>query len=76
MIPGFSVTASADVEGSACAIDGNTLGFSNQRLRLHGIDVHKRNQKCWLEGTQWLCDGESLRTLQNLSYGAVVKCQK
>ena len=61
---------------SARAIDGDTLEFSDQRVRLHGIDAPERNQKCWLEGSKWLCGEESLRTLQNLIDGAVVKCQK
>ncbi len=76
LIPGFSFPTSADVKGSARAIDGDTLGFSDQRVRLHGIDAPERNQKCWLEGSKWLCGEESLRTLQNLIDGAVVKCQK
>tara|TARA_Y100001934_G_scaffold242203_1_gene297796 strand:+ start:2887 stop:3516 length:630 start_codon:yes stop_codon:yes gene_type:complete len=73
---GFSIPASADVKGSARAIDGDTLEFSDQRVRLQGIDAPELNQKCWLEGSKWPCGKESSRALQNLIDGAVVRCQK
>ena len=76
LIPGFSIPASADVIGSVRAIDGDTLEFSDQRVRLHGIDAPELHQKCWLEGSKWACGEESLRALQNLIDGADVKCQK
>ena len=45
-------------------------------MRIHGIDAPERNQKCWLEGLEWLCGKESSHALQNLIEGAIVKCQK
>ena len=72
----FSVPAFADIGESARAIDGDTLDFSGQRVRLHGIDAPERNQKCWVGGSEWLCGQESTRALQNLIDGTVIKCRK
>ena len=43
------------ITGPARVIDGDTLGVSGQRIRLHGIDAPEKNQTCQIEGTPWAC---------------------
>ena len=74
--PWVSVPAIADIEGSARAIDGDTLDYLGQRVRLQKKDDPERNQNCWLGGAEWFCGQASSRALENLIKGAVIKCNK
>ena len=59
----LATPALADVAGTATVIDGDTLEFHGQRIRLHGIDAPEIRQLCRLDGKPWQCGKDAANAL-------------
>ena len=69
-------SAHADVTGKARVIDGDTLAFRNQRVRLHGIDAPEAKQTCGSDGKPWNCGEEATFALANLVANHWIECKE
>lgn len=49
--------------GSARVIDGDTLAFGRERVRLRGIDAFERDQTCRRGGEEYACGREAMEAL-------------
>jgi hypothetical protein len=50
-----TVSARADVVGTAKIIDGDTIVIAGEHVRLQGIDAPETDQTCTAYGQQWSC---------------------
>ena len=66
--------ALADVIGSPAVIDGDTLRFDRERVRLFGIDAPEGKQSCQRDGIPWLCGQEAGAYLRKLVAGEYMSC--
>lgn len=69
-------TANADVTGKPRVVDGDTLAFGNQRVRLHGIDAPEAKQTCAVNGNPWNCGEEATFALSYLVGNHWIKCEE
>ena len=70
----FVALASADIEGKARIVDGDTLVINEERIRLHGIDAPEQPQKCLVENIEWGCGVEASEALERMISKKKVYC--
>lgn len=63
------------VNGSASAIDGDSLTVGSREVRLYGIDAPEYQQTCNRSGAEWACGKEARDRLAALLTGTFVYCQ-
>lgn len=63
------------VQGSARAVDGDTLEVSGKRVRLFGIDAPEFDQTCQKGGVSWACGKAATEQLSALVVGQQVDCR-
>lgn len=71
-----SSAISADLTGKPRVIDGDTIAFGDQRVRLHGIDAPESKQTCSVYGKPWNCGQEATFALANLVGNHWIKCEE
>ncbi len=71
----LATPALADVTGPARVIDGDTLKFQGQRIRLHGIDAPESRQLCYLDGKPWQCGKDATNALAKKIASQPVTCE-
>lgn len=73
---GFSAgpAAAQVVTGTAVAIDGDTLEFTGNRLRLAGIDAPELAQACMRAGEEWTCGKAAADALRTMTEGGPLTC--
>jgi endonuclease YncB( thermonuclease family) len=62
--------------GKPVAIDGDTLDFGGQRVRLFGIDAPEKAQTCTRNGEAWPCGEDAKAMLQALVANNQVSCRQ
>lgn len=67
--------ATADVIGSARAVDGDTLDIAGFRVDLWGIDAPERGQRCWYnKGGEWNCGAAAQQALSEFVGANEITC--
>ena len=56
-------------------IDGDTLEWKGERIRLMGFDAPEMKQTCKRDGVTWLCGKEARKTLAEWIGGRDVDCE-
>ena len=64
-----------ELSGTPSIIDGDTLTFQGERLRLAGIDAPELSQTCRRNGVAYDCGQEAKRALANLATGNQTVCK-
>lgn len=62
--------------GEATAIDGDTIDFGGQRIRLFGIDAVEANQTCERNGETWNCGQEATAALRGILERRSLQCER
>lgn len=62
------------MSGSPRVIDGDSLEFNNERVRLKGIDAPEGRQMCQRNGKNWACGRASTNALKTLINNNSVEC--
>ena len=62
--------------GKANAIDGDTIDFGGQRIRLFGIDAVEANQNCERNGEAWNCGQDATAALRGILEGRSLQCER
>ncbi len=76
LVSGLAAPAAAhQIEGSAAAIDGDTLDMTGTRVRLAHIDAPEARQGCETDGELWACGKEAGTALASLVAGQTVSCR-
>jgi endonuclease YncB( thermonuclease family) len=73
----LAVPDSSGLEGNPRVVDGDTLAFGQQRVRLWGIDAFEHTQTCTSvtgNNVQYLCGSMATFTMQELIAGKYVRC--
>ncbi len=60
--------------GSPAVVDGDTLRFDKDRVRLFGIDAPEGKQSCQRDGVAWLCGQEAAKYLREMVAGEYLSC--
>ena len=71
-----SVAGAQILLGTARAIDGDTLDFGGQHIRLHGMDAVEASQTCTRDGQTWPCGQEAKAFLARLVDGQSIQCEQ
>lgn len=66
---------SSVLEGTAIAVDGDTLDFSGMTVDIAGVDAPEEKQTCLRGSEVWQCGSEARGYLQSLVAGHSVICQ-
>jgi endonuclease YncB( thermonuclease family) len=69
-----TVSARADVVGTAKIIDGDTIVIAGEHVRLQGIDAPETDQTCTAYGQQWSCGRSAADWLKEYLRGRKVEC--
>ena len=65
------------ISGRAKVVDGDSLNFSNQRIRLFGIDAPEGKQMCIdTTGADYLCGRVAKIALSDFLGGQLIECQQ
>lgn len=71
----LSSSAQAQVlEGTAVAIDGDTIDMTGMRIRLVGIDAPEAAQTCQRDEADWECGREASKSLASLIDSEAIVC--
>lgn len=62
-------------KGSFYAIDGDTLSYNGERLRLKGIDAPEYRQRCRRAGVDWACGEEARKSLVTIIKTGTPECR-
>ncbi len=71
-LPGVAI---ADVAGMATVLDGNSLQFETERVRLMGVDAPDPGQTCIADGQIWNCGADAAKALADRIGESVVMCR-
>lgn len=72
---GFAAPAGAQVvQGTATAIDGDTIDMTGMRIGLAFVDAPEAKQTCEKGGAVWACGDEATETLASIIAGQQVTC--
>ncbi len=63
------------IYGNPSVVDGDTLDFGGERVRLFGIDAPERAQTCTRDGQAWACGEDAKALLQALVSNNRVSCR-
>ena len=55
--------ATAQINGKARVIDGDTIQIGSNKIRLYGIDAPELKQVCTIDSQSWMCGEEAAMTL-------------
>ena len=61
-------------EGSARAVDGDTIDMTGMRVRLLHADAPEAAQRCTLDGKPWACGTDATAALASLLDGQTISC--
>ena len=64
------------IYGNPRVVDGDTLDFGGERVRLFGIDAPERAQTCTRDGQAWACGEDAKALLQALVADNRVSCRQ
>lgn len=64
------------IYGNPRTVDGDTLDFGGERVRLFGIDAPEAAQICEREAQAWACGAEAKALLESLIAGQRVNCRQ
>ena len=68
------VTQAATVSGVPRVVDGDTLAFNGERVRIHGINAVESKQQCEQDGQRWACGQAATQAMSRAVGGAPVQC--
>lgn len=74
VVAGRERAARLDIQGRPAIVDGDTLRFSGERVRLLGIDAPERDQTCERDGRAYTCGQEARTALARIAGSAPVHC--
>jgi endonuclease YncB( thermonuclease family) len=63
------------ISGTARVVDGDTLDFAGQKVRLHGVDAPELAQTCTTAGQDWPCGTFARDLLARLVGQARLRCE-
>lgn len=69
-----SALPATSLVGAPAVIDGDTLRFDKDRVRIFGIDAPEGKQTCTRDGLPWLCGQEAAKHLRELVAGEYMSC--
>jgi endonuclease YncB( thermonuclease family) len=72
----WAATAGAGAEGEVQIIDGDTLMWRGERVRLHGIDAPEADQSCTAAGRDYPCGEAAVHWLAEKTDKKDVRCEK
>ena len=70
----LSLISALALADAARVIDGDTLEWKGERIRLMGFDAPEMKQTCERDGVTWLCGKEARKALVEWIGGRDVKC--
>ncbi len=64
-----------NIDGTAEAVDGDTLSMAGSRIRILGVDAPEATQTCRRGAENWVCGRDAKEQLSALVSGKQVQCQ-